>query len=99
MYIYQFFNFILVIATQLTGITASALQQGQRLDLTNALIEAYSVLVYCNVSNQCINSAVLPGLKYLDALVNQVMPHQKEVVRSLLREIESKKDTSKNLDR
>ncbi|XP_014219882.1 lisH domain and HEAT repeat-containing protein KIAA1468 homolog [Copidosoma floridanum] len=86
-----------VIATHLTGITASAIQHNPRDDLTNALVEAYSVLVYCNLSNQCIVNAILPGLKYLDSLVNTVAPQQKEAVRLLLREIELK--TSKNMER
>ncbi|XP_011504966.1 PREDICTED: lisH domain and HEAT repeat-containing protein KIAA1468 homolog [Ceratosolen solmsi marchali] len=88
-----------VIATHLAGIAASALQQSRRVDLVNALVEAYSVLVYCTLSNQCIAGTVLPGLKYLDSLVNQVTPQHKEVMRSLLREIESKKDVPKQMDR
>lgn len=88
-----------VIATQLTGITASSLQQNKSLDLVNALVEAYSVLVYCPLSNNCIAGAIFPGLKYLDTLVNQVAPHQKDTIRSLLREIESRKDTPKPMDR
>ncbi|OXU27774.1 hypothetical protein TSAR_009523 [Trichomalopsis sarcophagae] len=88
-----------VIATQLTGITASALQQNRKPDLANALVEAYSVLVYCTLSNQCVNNAILPGLKYLEGLVSQVVPQQKDAVRSLLREIESKKDMPRQMDR
>lgn len=88
-----------MIATHLAGITASTLQQGRKVELVNALVEAYSVLVYCTLSNQCIANTVLPGLKYLDSLVNQVTSQHKEVVRSLLREIESKKDLPKQMDR
>ncbi|XP_058801173.1 RAB11-binding protein RELCH homolog [Phymastichus coffea] len=81
-----------VIATQLTGITASALQQqhSRKVELTNALVEAYSVLVYCTVSNQCVTNTIHPGLKYLESLVNQIVPQQKDAVRSLLREIDSR---------
>lgn len=81
------------------GITASALQQNKKPDLANALVEAYSVLVYCTLSNQCVNNTILPGLKCLEGLVNQVVPQQKDAVRSLLREIESKKDMPKQMDR
>ena len=88
-----------MIATQLTGITASTLQQNRRPDLANALVEAYSTIVYCPLSNQCITNAILPGLKYLDSLVNQVVPHHKDAVRTLVREIESKNDRPKSMDR
>lgn len=87
-----------MIATQLPGITASAIQQNRSVDLTNALVEAYSVLVYCNLSNQCITNNILPGLKYLDSLVNLVVPQQKKAVHLLLREIESR-TTTNNIDR
>ena len=88
-----------MIATQLTGITASVLQQNRKIELANALVEAYSVLVYCPLSNQCVAGVLLPGLKYLDALTNQVLPHQKETVRSLLKEAESRQDLTKPMER
>ncbi|XP_014225659.1 lisH domain and HEAT repeat-containing protein KIAA1468 homolog [Trichogramma pretiosum] len=88
-----------VIATQLTGITASTLQKYRNVELANALVEAYSVIVYCNLSNQCMVNLIAPGLKYLDNLVNQVVPLQKDTVRALLREVDSKKDTPSKLDR
>ena len=84
---------------QLTGMTASALQQNRNADLANSLVEAFSVLVYCNLSNQCIANTITPGLKYLENLVNQVVPHQKDSIRMLLKEIESKKETSSKMDR
>ncbi|XP_017887570.1 RAB11-binding protein RELCH homolog isoform X1 [Ceratina calcarata] len=88
-----------VIATQLTGITSSALQQARKIDLINALVEAYSVLVYCPLSNQCVSGVLLPGLKCLEQLVNQHLPQQKEAVRSLLKEAESRQDLSKPMER
>ncbi|XP_024935495.1 lisH domain and HEAT repeat-containing protein KIAA1468 isoform X2 [Cephus cinctus] len=88
-----------VIATQLAGITASALQQPRKTDLVNALVEAYCVLVYCPLGSQCINGVLLPGLKYLETLVNQVLPQQKEAVRSLLREAESHQELPKLMER
>ncbi|XP_012276159.1 lisH domain and HEAT repeat-containing protein KIAA1468 homolog isoform X2 [Orussus abietinus] len=88
-----------VIATQLTGIAASALQQGRKLDLANSLVEAYSILVYCPLSNQCVTGALLPGLRYLETLVNQVLPQQRDKVRSLLREAESRQDLPKAMER
>ncbi|XP_003702013.2 RAB11-binding protein RELCH homolog isoform X1 [Megachile rotundata] len=88
-----------VVATQLVGITSSALQQGRKIDLINALVEAYSVLVYCPLSNQCVSGVLVPGLKCLEQLVNQYLPQQKEAVRSLLREAESRQDLSKPMER
>ncbi|XP_033223376.1 RAB11-binding protein RELCH homolog isoform X2 [Belonocnema kinseyi] len=88
-----------VIATQLTGITASALQQTRKIELASALIDAYSVLVYCPLSNQCVSGVLLPGLKYLDILISTVLPHQKETMRSLLREAESRQDLPKPMER
>ncbi|XP_076750646.1 RAB11-binding protein RELCH homolog isoform X2 [Xylocopa sonorina] len=88
-----------VIATQLMGITSSALQQGRKIDLLVALVEAYSVLVYCPLSNQCVSGVLLPGLRCLEQLVNQYLPQQKEAVRSLLRETESRQDLTKPMER
>ncbi|XP_046607039.1 RAB11-binding protein RELCH homolog isoform X1 [Neodiprion virginianus] len=88
-----------VIATQLAGITASALQQARKIELTNSLVEAYSVLVYCPLSNQCITGVLLPGLRYLEVLVNQTQPQHIELVNSLLKEATSRLDSEKPLER
>lgn len=88
-----------VIATQLNGITTLALQQNRKIDLINALVEAYSVLVYCPLSNQCVSGVLVSGLKNLEQLVTQYLPQQREAVRSLLREAESRQDLSKPMER
>ncbi|XP_020279008.1 lisH domain and HEAT repeat-containing protein KIAA1468 homolog isoform X2 [Pseudomyrmex gracilis] len=81
-----------IIATQLSTIASFALQQNRKIELANALVEAYSVLVYCPLSSQCVSGVVLPGLRHLETLVNQCLPQQKDSVRSLLREAESRQD-------
>lgn len=91
--------FFTVIATQLNGITTLALQQNRKIDLINALVEAYSVLVYCPLSNQCVSGVLVSGLKNLEQLVTQYLPQQREAVRSLLREAESRQDLSKPMER
>ncbi|XP_012223943.1 RAB11-binding protein RELCH homolog isoform X2 [Linepithema humile] len=88
-----------VIATQLSSIASFALQQSRKIELVNALVEAYSVLVYCPLSSQCVSGVVLPGLRHVETLVNQCLPQQKDTVRSLLREAESKQDLSKPAER
>ncbi|XP_070166057.1 RAB11-binding protein RELCH homolog [Polyergus mexicanus] len=88
-----------IIATQLSTIASFALQHSRKIELVNALVEAYSVLVYCPLSSQCVSGIVLPGLRHLEILVNQCLPHQKDAVRSLLREAESKQDLSKPIER
>ncbi|XP_018359092.1 PREDICTED: lisH domain and HEAT repeat-containing protein KIAA1468 homolog isoform X1 [Trachymyrmex cornetzi] len=88
-----------IIATHLSTIVSFALQQSHKIELINALVEAYSVLVYCPLSSQCVSGVVLPGLRNLETLVNQCLPQQKDAVRSLLREAESKQDLSKPIDR
>ncbi|EFN67746.1 LisH domain and HEAT repeat-containing protein KIAA1468 [Camponotus floridanus] len=88
-----------VIATQLSTIASFALQHSRKIELVNALVEAYSVLVYCPLSSQCVSGIVLPGLRHLEILVNQCLPQQKDAVRSLLREAESKQDLSKPIER
>lgn len=90
---------ITVIATHLSTIASFALQQSRKIELVNALVEAYSVLVYCPLSGQCVSGVVLPGLRHLETLVNQCLPQQKDAVRSLLREAESRQDLSKPIDR
>ncbi|XP_031826270.1 RAB11-binding protein RELCH homolog isoform X2 [Nomia melanderi] len=88
-----------VIATQLTGIASFALQQDRKVDLISALVEAFSVLVYCPLSYQCVSNVLLPGLKSLEQLATQYLPQQKDTVKSLLREIESRQDLSKPIER
>lgn len=83
----------------MTGITATAMQQNRKVDLCNALVEAYSVLVYCPLSNQCISGVILPGLRHLETLINQNLPQQRETVKSLLREAESHQDIVKPIER
>ncbi|KAL0118085.1 hypothetical protein PUN28_009038 [Cardiocondyla obscurior] len=88
-----------IIATHLSTIASFALQQNRKIELVNALVEAYSVLVYCPLSSQCVSGVVLPGLRNLEILVNQCLPQQKDAVRSLMREAESRQDLSKPVDR
>ncbi|KAH0560681.1 RAB11-binding protein RELCH homolog [Cotesia glomerata] len=85
-----------VIAPHLAGITASASQQPHKVELTTALLDAYSVLVYSSLSDRCTMSVLLPGLKYLETLTNQLLPHQRDSVKSLIREAESRHNTAKN---
>jgi len=80
-------------------IASFALQQNRKIELVNGLVEAYSVLVYCPLSSQCVSGVVLPGLRHLEILVNQCLPQQKDAVRSLLKEIESRQDLSKPIER
>ncbi|XP_011695145.1 PREDICTED: lisH domain and HEAT repeat-containing protein KIAA1468 homolog isoform X2 [Wasmannia auropunctata] len=88
-----------IIATLLLTIASFALQQSRKTELVNALVEAYSVLVYCPLSSQCVSGVVLPGLRHLETLVNQCLPQQRDAVRSLLREAESRQDLPKPIDR
>ncbi|KAG5317288.1 K1468 protein, partial [Pseudoatta argentina] len=88
-----------IIAMHLSTIASFALQQSHKIELINALVEAYSVLVYCPLSSQCISGVVLPALRHLETLVNQHLLQQRDAVRSLLREAESKQDLSKPIDR
>ncbi|XP_024886133.1 lisH domain and HEAT repeat-containing protein KIAA1468 homolog [Temnothorax curvispinosus] len=88
-----------IIATHLSTIASFALQQSRKIELVNVLVEAYSVLVYCPLSSQCVSGVVLPGLRHLETLVNQCLPQQKDAVRSLLREAESRQDLPKPIDR
>lgn len=88
-----------VIATQLTAITTSAAHQSRKTELVNALVEAYSVLVYCPLSNHCVSGIILPGLKCLEQSVNQCLPQQREAVRSLVKEAESRQDLAKPMER
>ncbi|XP_015110035.1 RAB11-binding protein RELCH homolog [Diachasma alloeum] len=88
-----------VITTQLTGITASALQQNRRVDLATALVDAYSIIVYCSLSDKCVSGVLLPGLRYLETMVGAVLPQQRETVRSLIREAESRQDVQRPIER
>lgn len=88
-----------VIATHLGNIAASSLQHGPTTDVGNALIEAYSILVYCHLSSSCVTNVLLPGLRSLETLANQILPGQEETVRTLLREAESRQDAPKSMER
>ncbi|KAF7994246.1 hypothetical protein HCN44_003336 [Aphidius gifuensis] len=88
-----------IIATQLTVITSTALQQNRRVDLAGVLLDAYSILVYCSLSDKCVFDILLPGLRYLDNLIEQLIPQKKDIVRSLIREAESRQNHTKTIER
>lgn len=98
-FIFSYRFLIAVIAIQLSAIAMFAFQQNRKVELVNALMEAYSVLVYCPLSSQCVLGVVVPGLRNLETLVNQCLPQQKDAVRSLLREAESRQDLSRPKER
>ena len=88
-----------VVAGQLMAITITvAINQSRAraVEIANALVEAYSTLVYCSLSNRCILAVVLPGLAHLENLVDNVLPQQKETVRSLICEIEARNRQTPN---
>ncbi|XP_011301250.1 lisH domain and HEAT repeat-containing protein KIAA1468-like [Fopius arisanus] len=87
------------ITSQLTEITVAALQQGRREDLADALVNAYSIILYCSLSDKCVGSVLLPGLRSLETLVTQVLPQQRETVRSLIKEAESRHDAQRPIER
>lgn len=87
-----------IIVTQLTGITASALQQAPNINLASALLDAYSTLIYCSLSDNSVTGVLLPGLKYLETLINHVLPHQKENVLLLIREAQLRQNGSKSIE-
>ncbi|KAK0082778.1 hypothetical protein PV325_009838 [Microctonus aethiopoides] len=79
-----------IIVTQLTRITSLALRCNYGVELTIALLAAYSLLVYNPLNVQCVTNVLLPGLGYLETLINHHLPQQIENVRVLIREAELK---------
>lgn len=78
----------------LTSIASLSLQQPRKVELNNALVEAFSILTYCTLSERCITTFVLPGLKYLETLVDK--SGHKDAVQNLIQELEAKTDAPKS---
>ncbi|KAK0167734.1 hypothetical protein PV327_001605 [Microctonus hyperodae] len=88
-----------IIVAQLTRITSLALRYNQGVELTIALLAAYSLLVYNPLNIQCVTNVLLPGLGNLETLINHHLPQQIENVRVLIREAESKLNPTRSMGR
>lgn len=81
----------------LTNYTYQMTSQTRKIDMTVALIEAFSQLLFCTALNSnSIMSFVLPGLKYLEAIVRETpsLASQIDGVVSIIKETESKLEMS-----
>ncbi|XP_034249824.1 RAB11-binding protein RELCH homolog [Thrips palmi] len=84
-----------VIMPQLAGLAAYASQLQnltRRLDLAVALTEAFSAAVYVPLPASVLSSAVLPGLRYLEQISQQLQPVHRETILAMMREVESRSD-------
>ncbi|KAK3924172.1 RAB11-binding protein RELCH [Frankliniella fusca] len=86
-----------VIMPQLAALAAYASQLQnltRRLDLAVALTEAFSAAVYVPFPASILTSAVLPGLRYLEQISQQLQPVHRETILAMIREVESRSDAS-----
>ncbi|KAJ1529728.1 hypothetical protein ONE63_006481 [Megalurothrips usitatus] len=82
-----------VIMPQLAGLAAYASQLQnltRRLDLAVALTEAFSAAVYVPLPSSVLSSAVLPGLRYLEQISQQLQPVHRETILAMVKEVESR---------
>ncbi|XP_052126759.1 RAB11-binding protein RELCH [Frankliniella occidentalis] len=86
-----------VIMPQLAALAAYASQLQnltRRLDLAVALTEAFSAAVYIPFPASILTTAVLPGLRYLEQISQQLQPVHRETILAMIREVESRSDAS-----
>lgn len=82
-----------VIMPQLAGLAAYASQLQnltRRLDLAVALTEAFSAAVYIPLPASVLSSAMLPGLRYLEQISQQLQPVHRETILAMIQEVESR---------
>ncbi|XP_052816582.1 RAB11-binding protein RELCH homolog isoform X2 [Mya arenaria] len=89
----------------LPRLTALALEnnnqtdEGKKRQMALQLFEAYSALSCCFINYQLVQEALLPGLRCLKQDMAHIAPEHEEVISSMLKEYESKIETSRPADR
>ncbi|XP_065212820.1 RAB11-binding protein RELCH homolog [Planococcus citri] len=81
-----------VIVPQLSAFAASTLQltnQTRKQELSRVLLDAYSAVIYCSFTKSTITSALLPGLRCLEAICADSMAHR-ETISSMIKEVEAR---------
>ncbi|KAF5306430.1 hypothetical protein FQR65_LT07342 [Abscondita terminalis] len=88
-----------VILPQLSSLSTYTCQmsnQTRKVDMVLALLEAFSNTIYSPLSKQILNSVVLPGLRSLEAVVNEnssLLPHRETII-SMIREAENRANST-----
>ncbi|XP_034934271.1 RAB11-binding protein RELCH homolog [Chelonus insularis] len=82
-----------VILINLKKITILTLQHHVKIDIIIALINAFSNLIYCSLSEECIIGNLLFSLKQLDVIVSQQFLQQKDNVKLLIQQIEMRNNS------
>lgn len=91
------YNFILVIIPQLATIAALGLEFKSN-DLVQVLTETFATISFSHsqLSNECISTALLPGLRYLETSCNQLNLPYAEHIDSMIKEVERRLTTSRD---
>lgn len=73
--------------------------EAKKKEIALQLFEAYSALSCCFVNYQLVQEVMLPGLRCLKQDMALIAPEHEEVVNSMIKEYESKIETSRPADR
>ncbi|KAL4235187.1 hypothetical protein ACF0H5_006825 [Mactra antiquata] len=101
----SFIPIIIVRLFMLPRLTVLALENNsqtnetKKKELALQLFEAYSALSCCFINYQLVQEAMLPGLRCLKQDMSQVASEHEEVITSMIKEYESKIETSRPADR
>ncbi|XP_060602850.1 RAB11-binding protein RELCH homolog isoform X2 [Ruditapes philippinarum] len=89
----------------LPRLTAMALENNnqtndvKKKEMALQLFEAYSALSCCFINYQLVQEAMLPGLRCLKQDMSQIAPEHEEVIASMIKEYQSKIETSRPADK
>ncbi|XP_067136954.1 RAB11-binding protein RELCH homolog [Centruroides vittatus] len=85
---------LMVLAAQNNNVS----NQTKKNDIAMALLEAYTALSCCFITDVVVAESVLPGLKYLLTDLQQCDPEHAETVDIMIKEFETKADINKSAE-
>ncbi|XP_076331644.1 RAB11-binding protein RELCH homolog isoform X1 [Tachypleus tridentatus] len=85
-------DFVLPRLASLAAKNNQSQNETKRQTIASALLEAYTALSCCFMSEQIVSEVFLPGLRCLCYDLQQVAPQQEDVISSMIREFEARID-------
>ncbi|KAG8189556.1 hypothetical protein JTE90_026600 [Oedothorax gibbosus] len=91
-------EFVLPRLTALAAENNSTTNETKKMDIAMALLEAYTAMSCCFMSEQLIAEAFLPGLRCLKSDLQQIAQEYEDSVNSMIHEFEGKLDIGRSVD-
>ncbi|XP_042901909.1 RAB11-binding protein RELCH homolog [Parasteatoda tepidariorum] len=91
-------EFVLPRLAALAAENNSTSNETKKMDIALALLEAYTAMSCCFMSEQLIAEAFLPGLRCLKSDVQQIAHEYEDTINSMIQEFEAKLDIGRSVE-